>query len=71
MRVMRRERYVPKRANQAWSMDFVIGSCVKRMPKRVLSHSLPDVPDLPVRRATVNFRLMSSEIVPALLARLS
>ena len=61
MVVARRERYVPKRANQAWSMDFVADQLVDGTRIRILT--IVDVFTREALAAEVGHRLRGEDVV--------
>ena len=65
MRVARRERYVPKRANQAWSMDFVADQLADGRKLRALT--VVDVFTREALRIRVGQRLRGEDVaMPAI-----
>ena len=60
---MRRERYVPRRPNQAWSMDFIAEQLVEGTRFRVLT--IVDVYTREALDIVVGKRLRSEDVVAA------
>jgi transposase InsO family protein len=61
MLVTRRERYVPKRPNQAWSMDFVSDQRVNG--QRIRALTVVDVFTREALAASVGYRLRADDVV--------